>query len=412
MGNADRTTGAVTSHRHSQIRVPIPWKNGTTVMNLQAWSDQALHALNSTATIVGLAAAAVVLLCIGLIYFSGSELTARIAAKGEASRATPPRMFAREQTPQNGAAERQRAQAAARASQLEAELETARHSEDVNKARAAQLERELSEARLAEKTNAARLSQLQSDLSKAQQTDEQKDSRTAQLERDLNEARLAEKTNADRLAQLQSDLSKARQADEQKASRVADLERQLADARLSEKNTAARLAQLETDLGSTRRADEEKGVRLAQMEMDLKNAKQSTDLAKAEIKRVESADGPRVITPEERKQFIDTVRGLPTGKVLVSAFFENAETHQFGAELLNLLKTAGFSVIERAPLNFFTTSRPHSGVRIGCQDINNPPPHFETVRKALESIGLEASTTNIVNADEEDVVEIQVTPRL
>ena len=78
------------------------------------------------------------------------------------------------------------------------------------------------------------------------------------------------------------------------------------------------------------------------MEIDLQNARQSTDQAKAETKRVESAEGPRVITAEQRKQFIDSVRGLPTGKVLVSAFFENPETHQFGAELLTLLKGGWF----------------------------------------------------------------------
>ena len=339
-------------------------------MNLQAWSDQALHGLNSTATIIGLAAAAVVLLCIALIYFSGSELTARIMAKNQAAfRGTQPTMFARKEPPHNGAAKREKALAASRVSKLAAELETARHSEDLNKARAAQLERELGEARLAEKTNAARLTQLQADL------------------------------------------SKARQSDEQKQSQVAQLEGEVATARVAERNNGARVAQLEADLANTRRADEEKGVRLAQMEIDLQNARQSTDQAKAETKRVESAEGPRVIAAEQRKQFIDSVRGLPTGKVLVSAFFENPETHQFGAELLNLLKGAGFSVVERAPLNFFTTSRPSSGVRIGCQDINNPPPHFETVRKALESIGLEASNTNIVNADDGDVVEIQVTPK-
>jgi len=370
MGVVDRITHNVASRPRNPIRVPIRWKDGFSMMNLQAWSDQALHALNSTATVVGVAATAVVLLCIVLIYFSGNELTSRIMAKRETARGTPPNIFAREEArPPNGAAEGKKAAAASRVAQLEAELESARHSDDTNKARAAQLERELSEARLAEKTNAARLSQMQTDLGKVRQSDEQKESRVAQLERELTEARD------------------------------------------TEKKTAARLAQLETDLANSRRADEEKGVRLAQMDMDLQKARQSTDQAKAETKRVESAEGPRLITPEQRKQFIESVRGLPTGKVLVSAFFENPETHHFGAELLGLLKSAGFSVVERAPLNFFTTSRPSSGVRIGCQDINNPPPHFETVRKALESIGLDAPTTNIVNADEDDVVEIQVTPK-
>src|SRR4051795_7403183 len=128
MGAADRITRNVTSPPRSPIRVPIPWKNWFSMMNLQAWSDQALHALNSSATIIGLAAAAGVLVCIALIYFSGSELTSRIAAKNQPARGTQPTMFAREAPPRNGAAERQKALAASRAAQLEAELQTARHS--------------------------------------------------------------------------------------------------------------------------------------------------------------------------------------------------------------------------------------------------------------------------------------------
>jgi hypothetical protein len=102
---------------------------------------------------------------------------------------------------------------------------------------------------------------------------------------------------------------------------------------------------------------------------------------------------------------------MPTGKVIVSAFFDNKETHEFGAQILNLLKEDGFAVIQRAPINFFTTSRPSGGVRIGCENISAPPPHFATVRQGLKAMGVDAPTTTLINAREEGVVEIQVTPR-
>jgi len=46
-----------------------------------------------------------------------------------------------------------------------------------------------------------------------------------------------------------------------------------------------------------------------------------------------------------------------------------------------------------------------------CENISDPPPHFTTVRQGLKAMGLDASTTTLINAREEDVVEIQVTPR-
>jgi len=133
--------------------------------------------------------------------------------------------------------------------------------------------------------------------------------------------------------------------------------------------------------------------------------------AKALAKQIEEKQGPRRITPEQRSQFLKAVRGLPTGKVIVSAFFDNKETHHFGAEIVSLLKEAGFNVIESAPLNFFTTSRPTSGIRIGFQDVNNAPPHAMTLQKGFSAMGSEPSTTTLVNSEEEDVVEIQVTPK-
>ena len=64
---------------------------------------------------------------------------------------------------------------------------------------------------------------------------------------------------------------------------------------------------------------------------------------------------------------------MPKGKVIVSAIFFNKETHTLGEEIVSLLKRAGFKVLSPEPLNFFTTSRPSSGIRIGFR--NQARPH-------------------------------------
>jgi hypothetical protein len=192
---------------------------------------------------------------------------------------------------------------------------------------------------------------------------------------------------------------------------LSQMENEIAAARRSEESTASRLSQTEKELAAARRATEEKALRLSQVEAELAIARHSAADAKAIARQLEQQRGPRKITPEQRTQFLEAVRGLPTGKVIVSAFFDNRETHDFGAEILSLLKQDGFEVIQRAPINFFTTSRPSSGVRIGCENIANPPPHFTTLKEGFKAIGLDAPTTTLINAREDDVVEIQVTPK-
>jgi hypothetical protein len=68
-------------------------------------------------------------------------------------------------------------------------------------------------------------------------------------------------------------------------------------------------------------------------------------------------------------------------------------------------------VVEQTPANFFTTSRPSSGIRIGCEDMAHPPAHFATLRKGFEAMGIEISDSSVVNADSTDIVEIQITPK-
>src|SRR4051812_14591307 len=230
------------------------------------------------------------------------------------------------------------------------------------------------------------------------------------LTKELTEARLfADSKKAD-LARTTTELDRIQQSEKAKGERVAKLESDFETVRRLEEEKSSRVRQLEEQLQSFRDADTQKTARLSQLQKDLESAKKSPS-------EMTVAEGPppttarRTLGVAQRETFLQAVRGHATGKVIVSAFFENKETHDFGASVINLLKEAGFTVVEQAPANFFTTSRPSSGIRIGCEDMTHPPPHFLTLRKAFEAMGMEIPDASIVNADGNDIVEVQITPK-
>jgi len=316
---------------------------------MQSWPDHVLNLVNSTANVIAIIAAVLVLISVALIYFTGTELTGR--AK---QRSRPP---------------------------------------------------------VQDQTKSSRLPHTEIELASAWRSEEGKSLRLFQVGADLVAARHSEQGKSLRLSQVAAELAATQRSDEANALRLSQVEADLTAARRSEEMKALRLSQIEAELTAARRSEEAKAVRLSQVEAELAKARRSADEAKALLKQMEETQHPRRMTPEQRSQFLNAVRGLPKGKVIVSAFFSNKETHDLGAEILSLLKEAGFDVIEPAPLDFFTTSRPSSGIRIGYQNTTNSRSNAMTVRKGFSAIGWDLPTTNLVNAHEEDVVEIQVTPK-
>lgn len=356
------------------------------MMNVHSWSDYALHLVNSAANIVAIVAAALVLISLAFIYFTGSELTGR--AKGK-----------------DGAPGRDHSKSLRRS---EKELAAARKSETAKALRLTQVEAGLAKTQQADKAKASQLAETEKQVAAARKSDEAKTLRVTQVEAELVKTRKSEEAKAIRVTQIEAELAAAQKSEEGKAIRVTEIERELAGARRSEEAKTIRLAELEAELATLRRSAEEA---TKQMEAELAALRHSTEEARTLAKNLEGKQGPRKITPEQRTQFLNAVRGQPTGKIIVSAFFDNEETHDFGAEILGLLKEAGFDVVERAPVNFFTTSRPSSGLRIGTEHLNNGPAHFYSVKEGFRAMGLETPTTSLINAKEDDVVEVQVTPR-
>jgi hypothetical protein len=234
--------------------------------------------------------------------------------------------------------------------------------------------------------------------------------KVARLTRELSEARLAAEARRADLAKVERELAAAQKSDKIKTERVARLENDFATVKRSEEEKGSRVSQLEEQLGKMRKAEVDRTSRLTQLEKDLETARKASSRPETDTAAAAAENG-RTITPAQREQFRQTVKGHATGKVIVSAFFENKETHDFGQAIIALLKSAGFEVIEQAPVNFFTTSRPSSGVRIGCEDMAHPPSHFLTIRKGFEAMGIQIPDTSVVNAQEPDVVEVQITPK-
>jgi YesN/AraC family two-component response regulator len=210
---------------------------------------------------------------------------------------------------------------------------------------------------------------------------------------------------------MRAELAALRQSEKTKTLRLSEVERELATTKRSEQSIASRLSQMEKNLAAVRLLTEEKALRLSELEAELSLARHSAEQAEEAAQQLDQNESPRKISPEQRAQFFDAVRGQATGKVIVSALFSHKETHDFAQEILSLLKEGGFEVNYSVPINFFSTAWPSSGVRIGCKDDGNPPSHCSTVAAGFRAMGLEAPITTLINARENDVVEIQVTPR-
>lgn len=322
--------------------------NAISVLSFHTWPDNVLSTVNSVAAIVGIVAAIVLLVSLAILYFSGHEMNERIIRAGAHS----PEPGAQASVPaidqSNGTSSGESRADRRQVTRLTKELAAARSSTEAKKA----------------------------DLAKA----------TAELDR----IQKSEKAKTERVVKLENDVATIRRAEEEKSSRV---------------------AQLEGQISQLRRADDEKTTRLSQVQKDLEAAKKTSERQAIAARPTPAPETGRLISETQRAAFTRAIQGLPTGKVIISAFFENRETHDFGRSILKLLRDAGFTAVEQAPVNFFTTSRPSSGIRIGCEDMNHPPAHFATLRKGFEAMGIEVPDSSVVNADSNEVVEIQITPK-
>jgi hypothetical protein len=323
--------------------------NALSVFSFHTWSDHALGTINSVAALVGLVAAAVLLVSLAILYFSGHEMNGRVRAA------------------------------------------VVRSPESALRASVLPSDRSNGNANPESRAERKQVMRLTNELTEARSSAEAKRADLAKAATELDRLQKSEKAKTERVAKLENDVATIRRSEEEKSSRVAQLEGQISELRRGEDEKATRISEMQKDMETARRTSEKQAV-----------AARSTP---------PTTEAGRLISETQRTAFMQAVQGLPTGQVIISAFFENKETHDFGRSILKLLKDAGFTVVEQAPVNFFTTSRPSGGVRIGCEDMAHPPAHFATLRKGFEAMGIEIPDSSVVNADATDIVEIQITPK-
>ena len=444
-------------------------------LNMQSWPEHLLTLVNSTAAITGIIGAALVLVSLGLLYFSNAEISRRASDQDLSPEEREARRARSVQNEKAIAAFRKsEKEMSSRLTKTEGELLKARRSEEAkslrlaqteadlaaaNKAardqaaRAAKAEAQLTEIRRGEEARSLRLNQTETDLAAAKNSGKEQAEQLAKTEVELGRLRASDEAKSQRVTQTEADLAAAQKSNKEQAMRVAELEAQLAEIRRSEQEKSSLLSQVESDYAGTQKSEQDKAQRLAQLEAELAKARQSDEAktvrvtqlekdiaaaqrviqenadriakmdaeltrtrqaaeeAKAVAGKLEAEQKPRAITPEQRLTFLEAVRGQSRGPVIVSAIFFNSETHEFGKQITKLLTDAGFTLLEDEPLNFFTTGRPPSGVRIGFKSESNEPAHVATLLKGFRAIGLDPPRTTLVNSDSDDVVEIQVTPR-
>lgn len=418
------------NNRHNPHRMRLPRVLST--IGMHSWTDHAVQLINSAAGVTGVVAAALLLISLGFLYFTRTELAVRTngthSLPAEAERkfwfykteAGPKGAAASTDGNTSRIAKLEKQLAAARDSEkakavqiakLDTELAASRRSGEAMVSRTTTLETALAAARESEKTKATRVTELEKELAASRQSEKAHTRRITELEGGLATARESDKAKAARVTEIEAELTAVKQSEKASVERTTKLETELAAAQRSDEAKEARVAELEAKLAETQRSESAKALRVVELEGELGTAQHSAEEAQAVAKELEAKHGARKITSEQRDAFVKAVNGQPTGKIIVSAFFENKETHGFGAEIQELLRGSGFEVIGNNPLNFFTTSRPSSGVRIGCADMGAAPPHFFTVQKGFQAMGLETPISNLVNSSESDVVEIQLTPR-
>ena len=444
-------------------------------LNMQSWPEHLLTLVNSTAAITGVIGAALIIVSLGLLYFSNAEINRRASDQNLSPEEREARRVRTSQSEKTLAALRKsEKEMSSRLTKTEAELQKIRRSEEAKSlrlaqteadltaatksakeqaSRAAKAEAQLTEMRRADEARSARLNQTETDLAAAKKSGKEQAQQLAKAETDLGKIRAADQEKSQRVAQTEADLAATQKSNKEQAARVIELEAQLADIRSSEEEKSARLSQVESNFAGTQKSEQDKAERLTQLEAELTKARESDEAKTARVTqlekdiaaaqrviqenadriakmdaelmqtrhaaeeakivagKLEAAQKPRSITPEQRLTFLEAVRGQSRGKVIVSAIFFNNETQEFGKQITKLLNDAGFNLLDGEPLNFFTTGRPPSGIRIGFKNESSEPSHVATLLKGFRAIGLDPPLTTLVNSDSDDVVEIQVTPR-
>ena len=173
------------------------------IINMQIWPEHVLLLVNSAANLLAIAGAAIVLVALVFLYFTGVELH-KTNRTGRAVRGRRPSRKLR-----------------LRVSQLQFELKTARRSEEAIALRVSKAEADLAAVRRADERKKRAFPNSRRTWPRPRRQPSKKNSRIAQLETNLATARAANEKNNSRIAELEASLNAEQTATKQKDSRIA-----------------------------------------------------------------------------------------------------------------------------------------------------------------------------------------------
>lgn len=128
--------------------------------------------------------------------------------------------------------------------------------------------------------------------------------------------------------------------------------------------------------------------KLAAAEQEIQAAKTAASQARTVAEESQKKIQPRMLTPGQRRAFVEALQGGPSGQVDIVAVLGDAESVAFAAELNGVLNDAGWQTAGVSQA-VYTPNGP-VGLLLKVHSKDAVPTHANTLQRALASAGYEA----------------------
>jgi hypothetical protein len=158
-------------------------------------------------------------------------------------------------------------------------------------------------------------------------------------------------------------------------------------------------------------------IALEKAKAELADAKQQLALANAatvsaqkeaadsrkEMERLKTLGSWRVITPDAREQFKTFTKTFAKGTVFLDSVRTNPEAADYAGQISDLLKDAGYTVVEKSTSTMVRPEDAPLGVQMKIKNLAAQPAYAGTLQRGLEYIGI-VTTGELDDAAEDSVL--------
>ncbi len=156
-------------------------------------------------------------------------------------------------------------------------------------------------------------------------------------------------------------------------------------------NVEADDARIEAAAAKKAQADLAEATRLlAQANATAAAAQKEAAEAKAQSQNQPATSSGRQVTLDNRELFIDFVKTVPKGRVVVEAISTDAEAVNFAHQVSDMLTGAGYIAVENYGSRELLGSPPN-GVEMRIRSMDDQPVYAGALQKGLEFIGIPTS---------------------